>query len=288
MIRQVPARDIAQAFLEACHLELAALKPGNVHVHAAGHGMQTDHFERAATAATPHMATPGLSVGARIRRAVEASFKAAGCNTNLGIILLCAPLAYAASEPGPGDDLRARLDHVLHHLDKSDAAETFTAIAHANPGGLGRADEADVAAPAEVTLLRAMELASDRDRIARAYVTGYADIFDFGLPLYRSALSAAETPELAVTTLHMHYLAEFPDTHIVRKYGEAVAKSVQDAARALAGHWQPVVRQSSLPALREFDIQLKADAINPGTTADFVVATIFTEKLLAHLASPST
>lgn len=288
MTPQVPARDIARTFLEACHLELAALKPGNVHVHAAGHGMQTGHFERAAAAAAPHMATPGLSVGTRIRRTVEASFKAAGCNTNLGIILLCAPLAYAAGEPGPGDDLRARLDHVLHHLDKSDAAEAFTAIAHANPGGLGSSDEADVAAPAEVTLLRAMELAAGRDRIARAYVTGYADIFDFGLPLYQTALKAAETPDLAVTTLHMHYVSEFPDTHIVRKYGDAVAKRVQDASRALADHWQPVVRRSSLPALADLDRQLKADAINPGTTADFVVATVFTEKLLAHLASPRT
>lgn len=286
MTRQVPAREISQAFLDACQLELAALKPGNVHVHAAGHGMQTDHFERAAAAAAPHIAAPGMSVGTRIRRAVEASFAAANCNTNLGIVLLCAPLAYAAGEPTANGDLRSRLSHVLTSLDEADAAEAFAAIVHANPGGLGRSDEADVAHPATVTLLRAMELAADRDQIARAYATGYSDIFDFGLPVYRAALDIAETPELAVTSLHMHYLSEFPDTHIVRKHGEAVANDVTNAARALAAHWQPVVRRLSLPALLDFDSRLKADAINPGTTADLVVATIFTEKLITCLSSP--
>lgn len=286
MTRQVPAREISQAFLDACQLELAALKPGNVHVHAAGHGMQTDHFERAAAAAAPHIAAPGMSVGTRIRRAVEASFAAANCNTNLGIVLLCAPLAYAAGEPTANGDLRSRLSHVLTSLDEADAAEAFAAIVHANPGGLGRSDEADVAHPATVTLLRAMELAADRDRIARAYATGYSDIFDFGLPVYRAALDIAETPELAVTSLHMHYLSEFRDTHIVRKHGEAIANDVTNAARALAAHWQPVVRRLSLPALLDFDSRLKADAINPGTTADLVVATIFTEKLITCLSSP--
>lgn len=286
MTRQVPAREISQAFLDACQLELAALKPGNVHVHAAGHGMQTDHFERAAAAAAPHIAAPGMSVGTRIRRAVEASFAAANCNTNLGIVLLCAPLAYAAGEPTANGDLRSRLSHVLKSLDEADAAEAFAAIVHANPGGLGRSDEADVAHPATVTLLRAMELAADRDQIARAYATGYSDIFDFGLPVYRAALDIAETPELAVTSLHMHYLSEFRDTHIVRKHGEAIANDVTNAARALAAHWQPVVRRLSLPALLDFDSRLKADAINPGTTADLVVATIFTEKLITCLSSP--
>lgn len=281
------AHEIAQAFLAACRLELSALKPGNVHVHASGHGMQTSDFERAAEAAAPHITTPDLPVGTRIRRAVEASFATAGCNTNLGIVLLCTPLAHAAGEPVDGVSLRDRLGNVLRHLNLDDAAETFRAIARANPGGLGHSDQADVSAPAEITLLQAMEIAADRDRIARAYVTGYADIFEIGLPLYETALRFAEAPELAVTTLHMHFLSRFPDTHIARKFGAATALHIQNAARALAPSWQPVARSKSLPDLMDFDTQLKADGINPGTTADFVVATIFTEKLLALLASPS-
>jgi triphosphoribosyl-dephospho-CoA synthase len=288
MTRFVPAREIADAFQAACRLELQALKPGNVHVHAAGHGMQTGHFERASAASAEHIAAAGVPVGTRIRRAVEASFDVAGCNTNLGIILLCAPLACAAGESQPGDDLRARLSRVLLHLDQGDASEAFAAIAHANPGGLGRTDAADVSEPATVTLLEAMRLAASRDRIARAYITNFADIFEIGLPVYRAALTRAQSPELAVTTLHMHYLAHILDTHIVRKYGEDLARNVQADARALASQWQPVTSNAAIPALLDFDSRLKRDAINPGTTADFVVATIFTERLIKHLASPAS
>lgn len=287
MTRFVPARGIAEAFEAACQLELAALKPGNVHVHAAGHGMETDHFLRSAAASAPHIAASGVPVGTRIRRAVEASFAVAGCNTNLGIILLCAPLAFAAGQSLEDPDLRGRLSRVLSDLDQDDAAEAFAAIAHANPGGLGRADAADVTQPATVTLLEAMRLAADRDRIALAYTTGFADIFEIGLPHYRAALHLAETRELAVTTLHMHYLAHIPDTHIIRKFGENVARNVQDEARALTAQWQPVASPATVPALLDLDGRLKSRGINPGTTADFVVATLFTHGLMQHLASPN-
>lgn len=281
----VPAREIAEAFAAACRLELAALKPGNVHVHAAGHGMETEHFLRSAAASAPQIAASGMPVGTRVRRAVEASVAVAGCNTNLGIILLCAPLAGAAGETSADPDLRARLSRVLAGLDQTDASEAFAAIAHANPGGLGRSDAADVTEPATVTLLEAMRLAADRDRIALAYITNFADIFEVGLPHYRAALASAETPELAVTTLHMHYLAHIPDTHICRKFGKDVARSVQEDARVLAAQWQPVASSASVPVLLEFDSRLKRAGINPGTTADFVVATLFTDRLMKHLAS---
>src|SRR5262245_56603725 len=88
--------QIGELFLAACRAELAALKPGNVHVHAGGHGMQVAQFEKSAEAAAPWVGAHDAKVGTRILRAVEASFAAAGCNTNLGIVLLCAPLAAAA------------------------------------------------------------------------------------------------------------------------------------------------------------------------------------------------
>ena len=63
-----PLTDIAAAFLAACAAELAALKPGNVHVHAAGHGMTVEDFA-AAPAAAPAIAAAGAPVGERVRRA---------------------------------------------------------------------------------------------------------------------------------------------------------------------------------------------------------------------------
>ena len=50
-----PARAArsAELFLAACRAELDALKPGNVHVHAGGHGMEVAQFEAAPPAAAP-------------------------------------------------------------------------------------------------------------------------------------------------------------------------------------------------------------------------------------------
>src|SRR5262249_31547453 len=92
----LPAEAIAAAFTAACHDELDARKPANVHVFAAGHRMTASDFVRSAEAAAGPLARSSARVGARILDAVEATLAAVGTNTNLGIILLCAPLAAAA------------------------------------------------------------------------------------------------------------------------------------------------------------------------------------------------
>src|SRR5262249_36316571 len=118
MSELAPARDwpnpIARAFEEACRDELDAPKPGNVHVFADGHHMTVTDFERSAAAATRPLAATGQRVGARILGAVEASFEAVKSNTNLGIILLCVPLA-AAAEARPYN-LQSSLSAVLQRI----------------------------------------------------------------------------------------------------------------------------------------------------------------------------
>lgn len=281
MRRALTPAEIEAAFLAACHGELHALKPGNVHVHAAGHGMEVATFEKAAAAAAPHIADPNLTIGERIFRATQASFAATGLNANLGIVLLCAPVAKAAAEVTFDTGLRRRLALLLSTLTPEDADQAFAAIRLANPAGLGKADRGDVSSnPERLTLTEAMSLAKDRDLIANAYVTAYADIFDVALPAYEEALAVIARPDFAVTTLHMTLLATFPDSHILRKWGRDAAEQVQHEALVLAAHWRPAVTSKSFQILAEFDAALKARKFNPGTTADFVVATLFTHFLI--------
>jgi triphosphoribosyl-dephospho-CoA synthase len=276
---------IEECFIDACHAELTALKPGNVHIHGAGHGMEIAHFERAAAAAAPFLADPTRGVGARILGAVGASVAATGLNTNLGIVLLTVPLAVAAgARQGPAE-LRDRLAIVLDALDRADADQTFQAIVIANPAGLGRADEGDVNGPPNMTLKQAMQLASGRDRIARAYGTGFDDIFNFALPQLQAARRAAANESLAITALHMNLLAAFPDSHLMRKFGPETAGAVQREAQASEDLWRPAPRDESLPALTALDASLKARGLNPGTTADFVVATLFSDMLIRQSAT---
>lgn len=274
-------REIETAFIAACHAEVNALKPGNVHIHSAGHGMEVETFERAAKAAAPHIADPDLSAGQRILAATKASFSATGLNANLGIVLLCAPLAKAASEVTFDMGLRRRLALILSALDAEDADAAFAAIRLANPAGLGKAEEGDVSGnPDRLTLTHAMYLAKNRDRIANAYVTAFADVFDVALPAYTRALELCQRSDFAVTTLHMTLLAAFPDSHISRKWGHEAALAVQQQAHALEALWQPAYSEKSFEKLMEFDAQLKERRLNPGTTADFVVATIFAHGLM--------
>jgi triphosphoribosyl-dephospho-CoA synthase len=271
--------EIEAAFLAACYAELDALKPGNVHRFSSGHGMDVTHFENAAAAAARFVADPELKVGTRILRATEASFAATGVNTNLGIVLLTAPLAKAAAEIDAATGLRRRLAVILSLLDVTDAEQAFAAILIANPAGLGSAPQGDVHDAPGMTLIQAMHLAADRDRIANAYVTAYGDIFDFALPVFHDARAVCGTFSLAVTTLHMALMAEFPDSHIGRKFGLETARKVQAEAQALSQSWQPSASSKSLPRLEEFDAALKRRGLNPGTTADFVVATLFAARI---------
>lgn len=275
--------QVAAAFLRACRAELTALKPGNVHIHAGGHGMEVATFEAAAVAAAPWVADARLTTGARIRGAVEASMAAAGCNTNLGILLLCVPLAAAAMQPD-NTTLRTRVERVLQTLDRHDADDVYAAIRAANPGGLGQSDEADVAKPPTMSLMDAMALAAPRDRIAANYISGFRDIFEDHVPLLiRITHHTTDPPppgrDDAVATLYMALLARFPDSHIRRKFGMETAAHVQRLAQAARPLYTPLVRPQSHAGLLDLDRLLKTEGWNPGTTADFVVAALFAAEI---------
>jgi triphosphoribosyl-dephospho-CoA synthase len=267
--------EIAEAFRAACREEIAAPKPGNVHVFAGGHDMEAAHFLTSADAAAGPISAPGGSVGARVLGAVEATFAAVGMNTNLGIILLCAPLAAAAER---GGDLRATLSDILAHLDRADADQTFRAIARANPGGLGDAPRHDVRDPAGIGLMAAMQEAAGRDRIAYQYANSFDDIFVTGLLTLAEADQAGLQAPLRAVLVYLAFLDAWPDTHICRKFGRETAAAVQKEAGSMLALFR-AEHGDCLPALLAFDKELKARHLNPGTSADLTVATLFAARL---------
>ena len=153
-------------------------------------------------------------MGVRILGAVEATAAAVKTNTNLGIILLCAPLAAAAETFS--NDLRSSLSQALRALDRDDAELAFQAIVRASPAGLGRAVRHDVFAPATGSLIEAMAEAADRDRVAQQYVTDFADVFELGEPLLVATLARSADKRLATLVTYLGFLAAFPDSHIIR------------------------------------------------------------------------
>jgi len=281
---------VMKAFVWACTLDVLARKPGNVSLASPGHGMQAAHFTTSAAACAAALCEPGGAVGARIEAAVRATWNAVHCNTNLGIVLLCAPLAAAHERRPPGGGpagLRDALAGVLSGLDLADARAAYRAIALAHPGGLGAARQQDVADTPTVDLRAAMALAAQRDRIAFQYGHAHADVFERGLPVFDAVLHAARrsglrddaAPARAMLQAYLMFVAETPDSHIVRKHGQAVAHSVMSEAagwqrRARGG--EPVEAD---PAFADWDESLKARGLNPGTSADLSVACAFVSAL---------
>ena len=271
---------VAAAVWRACIEELEAPKPGNVSFASAGHGMTADDFVASARCTADVLGAPGLSLGERVYGSIEATRAAAGCNTNLGIVLLCAPLAQAALTEDPGRPLRASLARVLAAAGVEDTEQVFTAIRLAEPAGLDESARHDVRTPAAAPLVEVMREAEDRDRIARQYARCFEDVFNLGLPVL-SASRSRWPRELAVVALYLAFLARFKDSHIQRKLGPATAESVRLEALELSGRLDPSRPfAESTGDLADFDRSLKSRGINPGTSADLTVATLLADHLL--------
>jgi len=273
---------VADAIQSACIAELFALKPGNVSVYSDGHDMAIDDFLRSAYAVAPVLARPGLSVGERILAAIQATRRVVNYNTNLGIVLLCAPLAHAALNFRAGQSLRNALGETLRTLDKNDTRLTYEAIRLAEPAGLGDVTQHDVReSKPGVSLLQAMHASREHDRIAQQYVSNYADIFDMAVPRLYDAIERWDNEEWATVSTYLGLLATFPDTHIERKYGARLAQYVSARAKHLDGMLlkEKAVPQRLTKPLMYFDAELKQKRINPGTSADLTVATLVIKQL---------
>ena len=274
------SENIASALRWACEVEVRAPKPGNVSVAASGHGMTASDFLASAAAVAAPLAQPGASVGERILGAVESTRSVVSCNTNLGIILLAAPLAHAALAAASARDLRPRVEGALSELSIADADLAYRAIRIANPGGLGSAARHDVREAPEVTLLAAMREAWQRDSIARQYATGFWDVFEHGAPLFRSCTRRWGSEEWGAVAVYLDFLVRFPDSHIARKSGQPAAEQVSREAGAFAHALQQTDDPEQIAAqMLEWDSRLKQQGHNPGTSADLTVASLLTVRL---------
>jgi triphosphoribosyl-dephospho-CoA synthase len=271
---------LANAFKAACMAELEALKPGNVHIFADGHGMTVQDFILSAEAVSEVIAQPNLSLGQRILQSVQATQNAVKINTNLGIILLCAPLIHAGLQATEADFL-SQLKNVLTNTTFDDAEQAFAAIRLANPAGLGGSAQQDVNQMATETLLYAMQIAAPRDLIALQYTNNYASIFT-ALNHYQQLLAQWQRPAWAATALHLHFMANFLDSHIVRKFGETIAQLVQNEAKEHEADFLKAYNPKTFQMpLMQFDAALKKRGLNPGTSADLTVAVLLLSQMYA-------
>ena len=266
----LPLSLCAQA---ACILEVTARKPGNVHRFQDFEDVTFTDFLLSAAAIAPLMDdVAGRGVGAVVLEGVRRTRGVTTTNTNLGILLLLAPLAAVPRDRPLQDGLRT----VLARLSVDDAKAVYGAIRLARPGGLGRVPEQDIAHAPTQTLTQVMALAAERDLVARQYANGFAEVFGAGVPALHQALANGWGLEEAIIFCQLRLMTDHPDSLIARKRGtEEAQESARRAAEVLARGW-PITRDAHA-ALQELDAWLRAAGHqrNPGTTADLVTACLF-------------
>ncbi len=257
----------------ACIWETTAACPGNAHRYRDFSDTEYVDFLIGAAAIAPILENAReQSVGATVLQGVQATQHAIAANTNLGILLLLAPLAAVPAK----EDLRHGVIHVLDRLDVDDARSVVEAIRLANPAGLGDVPDQDVKQEPTRPLREIMSLAADRDLVARQYANGYQQVFEDGLPALRGALQKTSSLEEAIIFCHLHFLASYPDSLIARKRGVAEAEEASRRARKVLDQGWPGSGSGREP-LADLDDWLRGAGRgrNPGTTSDLVTACLF-------------
>jgi triphosphoribosyl-dephospho-CoA synthase len=259
--------------MQACIWEVTARKPGNVNPSADFEDATFLDFIRSAQVSSPIIGRAGeLGVGRAVLEAVRATQEVAGTNTNLGMLLLLAPLA-AVPEGVP---LKKGIDAVLRQLTFDDTRNVYEAIRRSSAGGLGRAHEADVVndPPPNLHLVDAMRLAADRDLVARQYTNQFATVFRAAAWLDEGVFQWPR--DTAIVYVQLKLMSEEPDSLILRKCGPQIADEARDRAASVIATGLPGEAKFD-EAVRQLDLWLRADSHrrNPGTTADLLAAGLF-------------
>lgn len=256
----------------ACAMEVICPKPGNVSPGRPFRYINDLSFIVSAIGIASAFDDPEASVGQLVERAVTSTKNLVDKNTNLGIILLLAPLIKAAYA---GELSRESVKQELLNLGDDDSRRIYDAINRASPEGLGKSEKYDVRErPAPI--MTAMELAAHWDSIAREYATHYEITYRLTLPWMTQHWREGRSLKSTILQTYLLLLSHVPDTLISRKLGADMSIKVSSSAQkivAAGGAFTPEGREE----IHELEAFLSDpdNRLNPGTTADLIAAGIF-------------
>ena len=303
------ASYIARCVQLAMLIEVSAHpKPGNVDRTHDYEDTRFEHFLASAVSIYPVMenaanskdnvSSPG--VGSLIHSAVRESANwQNGGNTHFGAFILLIPLAMAA-----GDILHKKHEFTIEELvscaheivkktNVQDAIEFYrsfeTAKVRVNPvdefdlQDVGSIDSLD---DGGITLYDLMDISKGYDMIADEWVSGFERCANCGETIIQCMGWTGEFGKPgeskldvndAVVYAFMKTLSENRDTFIQTKFDETTADYVSGRARDILLEFKP--QETGFDAVRlaveEFDDELLSKGINPGSTADIVIAGLF-------------
>jgi triphosphoribosyl-dephospho-CoA synthase len=268
----------AQCAVLAMLFELSSSpKPGNVDRCHDFSDIGFHHFLASAVSSYPvfRKAAQGLGrPGSLILEGVQAwRTWNLSSNTHFGSLVLMIPIALAAGTARGAGCLESDLPGVLEKTTVQDAIDFYRAfelagarVAEVELFSLLDKGSENALCRSKKTLHELMKLSMDHDIVAREWATNYRRSFLLAERL------AEQTGKFGlnegVVRTFLEALAEVPDSLISAKFGPDKARQVsRQAALALA--------DSTLEKARQMDCDLQEEAINPGSTADLIAASLF-------------
>ena len=263
--------SIGQSAMLACCLEVSIPKPGNVHRSADFADTSFHDFLVSAVAIGPILdQAQRRSLGTTVYGCIVATRSVVNVNTNLGLVLLLAPLAMAENLTSHS------VQESIDNSDATDCEQIYAAIRLVNPAGLASVGSYDIHESPPSHIVDAMRLAADRDLVAAQYSNGFREVFDFVLPAIELGIERGWSLTDAVIHAHLQTMHQLPDSLIARKNGTDVANQASALAGRVLNSGEPG-DSLYLRELGEFDFWLRSDGNrrNPGTTADMIAAGLF-------------
>lgn len=279
-------------------------KPGNIHRNRDFETTKFEHFLCSAVAITPSMVTLALNgallglnrtttseveLGKHILEAISDTQRwQHGGNTNLGSVMLLAPLcvgAGAASSSGmmTTGGIRREVERVMHGTTPEDAINLYEAIRVARPGGLTPVNEFDVNKESSreeimqkgVSLYSIFEMSSTRDGISKELISGMRTTFEIGHPAFKKAYQETQDTNIATVNTYLTILSMEPDSFVIRKSGEKVAHDIMKRAKeALEAGGLNSGRGRKMVMSLDDELAKQGSKLNPGTTADLTCSSI--------------
>lgn len=276
--------NIARCAQLAMVLDVSATpKPGNIDRDHDYSDTRFEHFLASAVGVYPVLEEAARSdsgVGSFIRQAVlESARWQRGGNTHFGAFILLVPLVIAGGACDDTECLRKRAEQVVKETTVDDAVELYKAFSDAKVrvkpvGDLDLSDSASVDKIKEqgLTLFDMMEMSAGYDIIAGEWVNGFSKTFECA----RLILEKIKTHNIndAVVFSFMEMLARNKDTFIRTKFDSEKAEEVSRRAAEIlkkSGNDVEIMRNN----IHAFDRELLDEGVNPGSTADIIIAGLF-------------
>lgn len=260
----------------------ASPKPGNVdRTHDRGN-TRYEHFLASSVAVYPVLREASMvekGMGKLIRRAVEESMKwQNGGNVHFGSILLIIPLVMAAGISKGYEEIKKKAKEFVLNSSVEDAIELYKAFSRAKVKvkevkELSVLDKNSLQEIREkrLTFYDILTLSASYDLISKELVEGFEKSFRYAEIIKdfvkRSNMSINDAIVCAFLTL----LSEEEDTFVKMEFGSKKSKYVMDRAKNLIEKGY----NSNRKEVEELDKELLKAGINPGTTADIIVAALF-------------